>query len=401
MNNKTVIVLGIQSNVPLATLQSLSRKGIRCIGISLRPGGVGLYSKHLEHGYTLRYRRENEEGFISELEEIAERHGASGILTHHELYMNVLNRYRERFASGGVKLLFPTNEVIDPLLDKNGFLERAEKLGVRVPQTRLVKSCADIEAAAKDFPFPAVMKISLNLDKALLAKKWQFKTRFFQDAEDFSSFCADFPEEMGQEFILQEFIIGEYISLGIAWQDGLVAAFQWRALREYEPGLGGYRISEEAHPKLVEQASKLCAEFNYNGVCEVEFRGKMDDPDNIAIMEINPRLWGGVSLPCHCGVDFPWLAYQIYDGQPADKVEQYRIGAYSRNLLGDVKWLYKVLSGKGVGGSNPNFSYQRLPALWQFISSLGRADVHDLENASDPRPFLMHYKQKLFGRPTH
>jgi|GEM_PF-5764012 len=402
MNKKTVIVLGVESNIPLTTLKSLSKRGISCIAVSLRPGGVGLYSKYADAGYTLRYRREEDdttrESFLSGLEEIAARHGAEGILTQHELHMSLLNKHRERFAKKGIKLLFNDDDVLIPLLDKNDFLERAEKLGVRVPQSRVIKSCADVKEAVANFPFPAVMKISLNLDKSLLSEKWQFKTRFFDDAESFAAFSADFPEDMGQEFLLQEFIIGAYISLGIAYQDGLVAAFQWQALREYEPGLGGFRISQQAHPRLVEQAVKLCEEFNFNGVCEVEFRGDLKDPENIAIMEINPRLWGGVSLPCHCGVDFPWLTYQIYDGQQAEKVSSYKIGAYSRNLLGDIKWLIKVLTGSGVGGTNPNFNYKKLPSLWQFISSLGKAEVHDLEDFSDPKPFLMHYKQKLLGR---
>ena len=399
MKNKSVIVIGIQSNVPLTTLKSLSARGIDCIGVSLRPGGVGLYSKHCAHGYTLRYRRDDEEKFLRELEEIAGRHGAEGILTHHELYMSVLNKHRERFAARGVKLLFPTDDVIDPLLDKHFFLAKAEELGVRVPKTQMIASHADVDEAGKRFPFPAVLKISLNLQKDKLAKKWQFKTKFFEDADSFCKFSADFPEEMGQEFILQEFCVGAYVSLGIAFQDGeLVAAFQWQALREYEPGLGGFRISQEPHPLLVEQATRLCEAFHFNGVCEVEFRGNLHDPENIAIMEINPRLWGGTSLPCHCGVDFPWLAYQIYNGERAEKVERYKVGAYSRNFLGDVKWLIKVLSGSGVGEENPNFRYKKLPSLWQFIASLGRAEVHDLEDASDPKPFLMHYKQKLLGR---
>jgi predicted ATP-grasp superfamily ATP-dependent carboligase len=241
-----------------------------------------------------------------------------------------------------------------------------------------------------------VLKISSNLRKGKLEEKWQFKTKYFANKKAFASFCSDFPEEMNQEFILQEFISGAYLGLGVAYQNNqLISAFQWQALREYEPGLGALRISQNLDQGLLKKAEVLCKAFNYDGVCEVEFRGHLNDPKNITLMEINPRLWGGVSLPYYCGIDFPHLAYQIYDGAKVSPQREYAVGVYSRNFLGDLKLLQKVLLSKGVGENNPNCQFSRVQVIKDFLFSLGRAQVHDLESLDDPRVFLMHYWNKI------
>jgi len=393
MHSQTVLVIGVQSNIGWASVKSLAKRGFRVIGVSMHPMGVGLYSKYLAKGYVLPLDKDDVSGFIDCVCDIVDREGATGVLTHHELHMVVLNSQRSRLEKRA-RLFFPPNGVLEKILNKEECYEAAGSLGIRVPHTVRVRSFDAVQAVGESFSFPVVLKIANNLQKHRLPKKWSFKTKYLASKEDWETFTADFPEDAGQEFLAQEFIHGHYVGLGLAMQDmEPVAAFQWRALREYEPGLGAWRVSEPVNPKLLEQAVAVCRKLRYEGVCEVEFRGPSSSGE-ITFMEINPRLWGGVSLPIKCGVDFPWLVYQIHSGQAADQFDVYKTGLYSRNTLGDMKWLYRIVSGKGIGEENPNFQVSRGRALKMYLGSLFRASVHDLEDRDDWKPAWKHYCKK-------
>jgi hypothetical protein len=54
-------------------------------------------------------------------------------------------------------------------------------------------------------------------------------------------------------------------------------------------------------------------------------------------LEINPRFWASVRLAVSCGVDFPFLLYQVARGRPVIPVHEYAVGQRCRWLLpGDV-----------------------------------------------------------------
>jgi predicted ATP-grasp superfamily ATP-dependent carboligase len=275
-------------------------------------------------------------------------------------------------------------------VDKTATLARAATLGIRIPAGDVIRSREDALRAAEEFPFPAVLKVA-GLIRGTLPPEWEFKYRYFENRDEWAAFIRGAPD-CPQEYLLQEFIPGRYTGIGIAMQAGrAVAAFQWLALREYEAGLGGLRISQPLDPTLFDQAQRLCADIGYEGVCEVEFRGA--DPP--ALMEINPRLWGGASFPVACGVDFPFIAYQIYSGIPVEPRFEYRAGLLGRNLPGDLKWFLKGFLLGSYKQAIPSIRVSRGRVLRDFVSSLGKARVHDLESWDDPMPAVGHYVRKL------
>jgi len=388
---ETVIVIGVHTTIGLSTVRSLGRRGIHCVGISHRPHGVGLYSKYLSAGYVVPYSADARERYVDQVADIAARHGARGILCHHEDQMLVLDQQRARFA-GVCELLFPECRVLHSCLDKPTLLNAAKAAGLRVPFTRGIASVADAKAASDDVPFPAILK-PRGVLPAGVSSEWRAKSRFFADRIEWEQFWNHATDPV-PPLIVQQFVRGRYIGLGLAVHDRqAVASFQWTALREYEAGLGALRVSVPPNHPLVQSAVALCNSINYEGVCEVEFRGNVDE-GSPTLMEVNPRLWGGVSLPIACGVDFPFLAYQIYSGQTPAPVREYKAGVVSRNLSGDLRWLVGgALRGTYVAAM-PNIRTSRMGVLTGFLTSVGRARVYDLEDLDDPMPAIRHH----FGR---
>lgn len=388
-----IVIIGVQSNIGLATVWSLAKQGVKCIGVSHKANGIGLYSKHLYKGVFIPYSPSDPAGYVENISKIAARYNATGIMCHHEEQMLMLNKHSE-LIDKNIKLLFPPNSILNRILNKDELLSKAGKLGIKCPKSAIIRDKEDIKKAGRHFSFPAILKRAY-VSSPDLPPKWQFKCKIISSAGEWLEFTKDFPDG-DCEFLLQQFVLGKYISVGVAMKNGIpIAQFQWTALREHEPGLGGLRLSMPLDSKLSESAVDLCRSLKYDGVCEVEFRG-FSNPDSVYLMEINPRLWGGIRLPVTCGVDFPYLGYKIYKGDcEIPPVQNYRTGIYSQNLSGDIKWLLKTLFQDDAYKENPNLRYSKKTALVDFAKNLHSVSVYDLESLTDIAPCLKHYFHKM------
>ena len=81
-------------------------------------------------------------------------------------------------------------------------------------------------------------------------------------------------------------------------------------------------------------ASKLLAAAGWIGVAMIEFR--VADDGTPYLMEVNGRFWGSLQLAIDCGLDFPWLLYQITNGLPVAEPQAYAVGRRLRWLMGDL-----------------------------------------------------------------
>jgi D-aspartate ligase len=81
-------------------------------------------------------------------------------------------------------------------------------------------------------------------------------------------------------------------------------------------------------PGVVEPAVRLLATLRFTGLGEVEF--KHDGRDGrFQLLDVNPRIWGWISLCERAGVDFPYLLWLLIRGDAVPEV---------RGAIG-VKWM--------------------------------------------------------------
>lgn len=140
-------------------------------------------------------------------------------------------------------------------------------------------------------------------------------------------------------------MIQEYIPPGIKYDvclcydsnHELKASFVQREVRNYPINRGPSTVHESViYPEIIEQAKKLLSHVPWYGVADIEF---MIDPRNgqPKLMEINPRFWSSVHLSIRCGIDFPWILYQLAMGHEIKPATEYVNGKRGRSLLpGDV-----------------------------------------------------------------
>mgnify|MGYP002336035819 FL=1 len=134
----------------------------------------------------------------------------------------------------------------------------------------------------------------------------------------------------------------------------LMASFIQKQIRNYPIGRGPSTVHESAvYPELLEHAVILMNNLPWYGVADIEF---MIDPRSgqPKLMEINPRFWSSTHLAIRCGIDFPWILYQLAMGKEVEPSHDYIVGKRGRSLFpGDTLHFL----------SNPN-RMQMEPKFW-------------------------------------
>ena len=162
-----------------------------------------------------------------------------------------------------------------------------------------------------------------------------------------------------------------------------VAWFAHRRIREKPPSGGVSVLSESTpvDPAMQSAAAKLLGSAELTGAAMVEFRVATDGTPYL--MEVNCRFWGSLQLAIDCGVDFPWLAYQITQGLPVGEPQLYALGRRLRWLLGDLDSLIIELR---KGRSSARVKARAVGAfLRSFADPLCRQEIMRI---SDPVPAI-------------
>lgn len=155
-----------------------------------------------------------------------------------------------------------------------------------------------------------------------------------------------------------------------------------RRVREY-PVTGGPSACCEAvwNEAMVRAAIHLLRAMRWQGVAMVEFKGA---PDDFALMEINPRIWGSFPLTRVSGSGFADAYVRAAAGErlPVSDAPQYRVGARMgfslSNLAAGAAWLRRGKLGAclaalrdalGFGVRDGAFEWRDLRASLRYLWS--------------------------------
>lgn len=240
------------------------------------------------------------------------------------------------------KAVLPSNHSLRVALNKQLTLEKAAELRIPFPQTKLLHPG---EAVADCDSYPVVLKpIS-----SLVRKNGLFKGLRPCIARN------DFERKEHLRFLLQygkvlqqEHVAGRGMGVEMLYRRGrLVWSFAHERLHEGgdEVGLGGgssYRRSIVPTAEMMRHSKNLLDALGWHGVAQVEF--KVAEDGRFWLMEINPRLWGSLSLAIHSGVDFPCGLLSIAVGGRPTTQPVYKVHHYTRLLTADLNWLWASLA---------------------------------------------------------
>ena len=383
---RKVLVLDANQRSALAIIRSLGRHGLEVVAgdhVAHTLGGASRYTSA-----SVRYSNPavDPSDFVNDITDIVNRMAIDTIIPATDLTTMLLVSQSD--LSQIAVLAAPRAKSYEALTDKAHLIRLASELGVAVPETRIAMTADAILDAARDFGFPVVLKPA----RSRYVRGNQIHTtgvEVVQTPESLSAVAHSLPWLGDIPCLVQQFVPGHGAgTFAIYGPSGPIAWFAHRRLREKPPSGGVSVLCESAavDPTMQAAAEKLLTAVGWTGVAMVEFRVAADSTPYL--MEVNGRFWGSLQLSIDCGIDFPWLLYQLTHGIPAEVPRPYPVGRRLRWLLGDFDSLLIEMKRQ------PPTIGRRARAIHAFTHSFLDANCRqEILRLHDPLPALREYTQ--------
>lgn len=218
-----------------------------------------------------------------------------------------ISKYRNRFEEIGVKvLLAASHDVIDLVNHKVNFYEDCRNHDiVSIPEYRIINSASEFEKS-----FLELNNIVETICYKPVISEGGLDFRIISNMNNKNLFpYLSYDEALkeindkyqNREIMLMEYLNGiEYSIDCLAYQGELLAAIPRKKL-------GWTRILEN-NKELIEIARKITKTYNFSYVFNVQVIFKNGIPK---LLEVNPRMSGGLKSSCLSGINFPSLALEL------------------------------------------------------------------------------------------
>jgi D-aspartate ligase len=278
--------------------------------------------------------------------------------------------------SGMFRLVTPPWAITRWTTDKRLTYQYARDIGVDAPWSHYPQSRDDI--ARVDCRFPVILKPAVHEERNAFtqAKAWR--------ADDRATLVARYTEAAAlvgeQAVVLQELIPGggeRQFSYAAVCDRGMpVASLVARRMRQFPIDFGYTSTFVETidQPEVEAAARRILRSLEFSGLVEVEFKYDVRD-GRYKLLDINARPWTWIGLGKAAGVDFPFLAWQLAQGEgpvPARGAAGARWMHFSRDLVAAAQ--------EAVAGSSSPLRY---------LSSFRRPLTFAAFAIDDPLPGLL------------
>lgn len=269
------------------------------------------------------------------------------------------------------KLLIPNEEAYRIARNKLETLYLAEKLQIPIPKYIVLRNLNSPKIS-----YPCYLKpLSSTLISA--EKCYSFPVKKVVNKLEMIEFLRETINIL--PVMAQEKIDGYGLGVNVFCEKGQIITYTVNK-RIHEPPNGGgssYRKSIKLDPNLREYVESLVSAMQLDGAMMFEFKATNKE---FILMEINPRLWGSLSVSTFSGVNFPMLML----GRKNVEYKNYNYGLYTRNFRQDLKWVFiKTINNKN------------LVCFFKWLGTFRRIllykEVFDVEDIKDFKPALAQF----------
>jgi hypothetical protein len=200
--------------------------------------------------------------------------------------------------------------------DKGRLAELAESLDITIPKTRRFTSIDEVYQAVPELEFPQFVKVREGAAGVGIKK--------VDDPDEliaaFREFVEGYGLEPGQYPIVQTGVPGrDYCVTALFNRGEPVATMTYRNIRAFPRDTGAGSLRESVPLEDAEAAARrILAHLKWHGIAELDFRKDEDGPSYL--IEVNPRLFGGLPQAVAANVDYPHLLFRIASGEEVGPV---------------------------------------------------------------------------------
>lgn len=403
MNLETAFVLTHESDpkrtiksmsyIALAITRSLGRKGVAVVRIHPNRLDRSLSSKYCTKVEISPDFYASEEDLLAFLLAMKDRYeGTRLLIPASDDCAYFVSRYHDALSSV-FDVVAPKRQVMDAILDKKCQYERAQSLGIPIPETYFPSGIGEVRRlAVKLVNYPYVIKplVAHAWRRASMKGVSRGKKGFaVQDATELVA-RYEMIAQGDKNVMIQEVIGGAddrlftFLSYFSA-QSKPVGYCIRKKLRQLPVDFGYCTMTVSCHDEVVERQSiRLLQGLGYHGISGVEW--KLDPlTEQYKLIEVNPRAVNTTAIASACGVDLPYIAFRDKISGGETQSTEWVDGVKWMDLEQDI-WAARELHKRGK---------LSLREWWQ---SLAGKKVDAIYASDDIRPFASYLLGLLTAR---
>lgn len=294
----------------------------------------------------------------------------------------LVDQYRDWFEQHFF-LSIPSSEIIKVFTKKGEAEFAAEKAGLAIPRTAVLKQRADLKETLKEFSFPIILKPRAAYMKGMI----DFKIKVLFNIVETVAFTEKYLSN-GDELLCQEFILGHseasYYYLFYRSQDGVVSSSMGiKALQSSKDGGIMLKGKSLFNKVLDAQCRMFLKNIDYVGMGGIEFK---KSGDTFYFIEMSVRLEGFYKIAEATGVPLGAISYSNLLGEPLE--EKYK-NIKQQDGVVYIAWLPTMLNHF----KNKKFKDLLVDALASLINPRFTLNIFSKKS---PYPFFKEIFHRLF-----
>lgn len=305
------------------------------------------------------------QGFSNRLTAAVERLGVRVLIpgTEQDL-LAISNSEPILRAAAGV----PPRDVVLRVTDKTAVYGLAEQLGFRVPPTEITDRdrLADLDRA----DFPMILK-PVRSARAAHGNLIRVDAQLISSRDELRRLV----DGMGAgRWLVQTRVNGQLGAIsGVAQNGRVLVAVHQRSHRVWPPGAGVSAFAETvpADHALEAGVARLIGALSWSGIFQAQFIYNDHGPH---LIDLNPRVYGSLSLATAAGVNLPAIWAALVTGSPVEPTT-YRVGVRYRSDELDIRALLHLVRNRRFSAAAPGMVPRRHTA-------------HSVVTLADPAPGL-------------
>lgn len=386
------VILGGYVN-GLSIARSMGYEGINSIVIDYT-NNIGLYSKFVK-GYRSPKPDENEDDLVDFLVNLGRELPNKGIFfATDDIWLLPIVKHREILERYYV-YPFANDDVIMCCLDKTQLYEAAQKIGIPIPWTQIIKSLDELKELKKSIKFPCVVKPAITVGFFEKIKFGNSRTAKLNNVDDLDRYIKALSNASLSEIklIIQEEVVGPveglYTISSYSNSNGDIVAYSvGHKIHQYPPNAGTITSGRlDDNGDIYNLAKKLIKELRFYGIANTEFKKDIRD-GTFKLIEINPRpgMWNYSAYKA--GINLPYIAYL----EAMEKKQQVIKSNSNYNrvwIMLSEDFLTSIYLNKRSGYPEYNLSIR------EWLNSIKGQKIYPIFDINDIKPWLHYFPQFL------
>jgi len=368
ISNKKVLITNGSSRTSYAVMRSLGKKDINCMSADVSKLGMCQLSRYSKGSRKYASFYLDEMKFIRDVLKIIKENDISILFPSHN-ETEIISRHIDKFDPKVVSLI-PEESICRLFNNKSLSYDLMEELDIPVPLRIKYKDPLELSNIIS----------SLGLKKTVikLLTGNSGKGVFYADSPDkasiiVASLIKKFNLKSDRYPQVEEYVEGEgYGNSVLFWHGEPIVNFTHRRLRDKIETGGTSTFREVSQHKGIEAAAlKIFRHVGWHGLAMSEFK-VCRNTGKFWFIEVNPRMWGSISLAIESGVDFPYLTYLSAIEGPQTAINYLESSKISKEwsarwLLGDIFVILKKIINLDIKFIWNVFFYEKANSIDDFF----------------------------------